>query len=72
MPEQVIKNLLTTEEMAKKLRVPITWIYSKTRETGLGSIPRIRVGKYNRFIESEVWNWLQRQNNERADNLERR
>lgn len=66
MSEKTFDQLLTTEEMAKKLRVHLTWIYSKTRETGPGSIPRIRVGKYNRFIESEVWDWIQRQNNERT------
>ena len=62
---EAIEDLLTTEEMAGKLRVPITWIYSKTRETGPGSIPRIKIGKYNRFVESEVWKWIQKQNGAR-------
>lgn len=66
MTEQTINNLLTTEEMAERLRVPVSWMYYQTRQTGPDSIPRIRVGKYNRFVESEVWKWLQRQNEARA------
>jgi len=56
------QDLLTIIEMAERLKVPKSWLYSRTRETGSGSIPRINVGKYIRFIESEVMDWLRRRN----------
>ncbi len=56
------QELLTIIEMAEKLRVPKSWLYSRTRETGPGTIPRVKVGKYIRFIESEVMDWLKKQN----------
>lgn len=55
-------NLLTIDEMANTLKVPKSWLYSRTRETGAGSIPRIRVGKYIRFIKDDVMAWLNKQN----------
>jgi excisionase family DNA binding protein len=51
-------DLLTIDELAKQLRVPKSWVYSRTRKTGKGSIPRIRVGKYLRFDLEQVMNWL--------------
>jgi excisionase family DNA binding protein len=51
-------DFLTVEELAERLKVPRSWVYSKTRETGLGSIPKVQVGKYIRFSESEEMDWL--------------
>lgn len=51
-------KLLTVEELAKEWRVPKSWIYSRTRERGPKRIPLIRVGKYIRFVESEVMEWI--------------
>ena len=55
-------ELLTINEMAEKLKVHLSWLYSRTRITGPGSIPRIKVGKYLRFVESDVIEWLRKQN----------
>lgn len=55
------QNFLTVEEISEILRVPRSWVYAKTRETGPNAIPRIKVGKYLRFVESEVMDWLKRQ-----------
>lgn len=52
---------LTVEELAEKLRVPKSWIYGQTRQTDLGSMPRIKVGKYLRFRLEDVMAWLERQ-----------
>jgi len=49
---------LTIKEIAAKFKVPVSWFYSRTRETGEGSIPRIKVGKYLRFNEAEVTAWI--------------
>ncbi len=53
---------LTIVELAEKLKVPKSWVYSRTRETGPGTIPRFKVGKYIRFVESDVLAWLEEQN----------
>ena len=57
-----MQELLTVDELSEKLKVQKSWLYSRTRETGLGAIPRIRVGKYIRFNLDEVVKWLERQN----------
>jgi excisionase family DNA binding protein len=51
--------LIGVEEMAKKLDVPVSWLYARTRTD---EIPHLKVGKYVRFDESEVWEWLKKQN----------
>jgi excisionase family DNA binding protein len=53
------QNLISIREMAKKLNVPVSWLYSRTRTN---DIPHYKVGKYVRFDESEVWEWLKKQN----------
>lgn len=58
-------DFLTIDELAEKLRVHKSWLYSKTRETGQEAIPRVKVGKYIRFIEADVMDWLKRQNENR-------
>jgi excisionase family DNA binding protein len=57
-------NLLTISEMAVRLKVHPSWLYSRTRETGEGTIPRIKIGKYIRFNESEVFEWLRKKQDE--------
>jgi excisionase family DNA binding protein len=52
-------NLIGIKEMAKKLDVPVSWLYSRTRSN---DIPHYKVGKYRKFDESEVWEWLKRKN----------
>ena len=56
------QNLLTVDELAKSLNVPKSWVYSRTREIGPGSMPRIKVGKYCRFVLNDVLDWLKSQN----------
>lgn len=56
--ESSTKNLLTIDEMAAGLKVRKSWLYRKTMEKGPGSIPRVRLGKYLRFIEADVMAWL--------------
>jgi excisionase family DNA binding protein len=52
-------QLIDIKEMAEKLAVPVSWLYERTRNN---KIPCIRVGKYLRFRETEVWEWLKQQN----------
>ena len=58
------EELLTVDELAKKLHTPHSWIYSRTRQTGSDTIPMIRVGKYCRFRLAEVLEWLERKSDE--------
>ena len=53
------EELLTVDELAKELKVPHSFIYSRTRQTGPDTIPMIRVGKYCRFRLAEVLKWLE-------------
>jgi len=55
-------NFLTVEELAEKLKVQKSWLYSRTRETGQGTMPRLKVGKYLRFDYQAVMDWLRKQN----------
>jgi excisionase family DNA binding protein len=54
------QNLIGIKEIASKLNVPVSWLYSRTRTN---AIPCYRVGKYLRFDESEIWEWLKQQQN---------
>ena len=54
------QELLTISELSQKLKVAVSWLYSRTREKGENTIPVIRVGKYLRFSFEEVEKWLKR------------
>jgi excisionase family DNA binding protein len=49
------QNLIGIKTMAEILDVPESWIYSRTRTR---EIPHYKVGKYVKFNESEVMEWL--------------
>jgi excisionase family DNA binding protein len=53
--------LLTVEEVAELLRVPPSWVYERTRSRAANRIPGFRLGKYWRFREADVFDWLERQ-----------
>jgi len=53
------ERLLTPDQLAEKLSVPLSWVYSRTRS---GEIPTIRAGKYCRFSLPEVMAWLKKNN----------
>ena len=52
------EKLVGVNELANTLDVPPSWVYSRTRETGPDSIPRIMVGKYVKFQLDEVMTWF--------------
>ena len=60
--EETRGELLTVPELAEALKVPRSWVYSRTRETGPRAMPRYRVGKYVRFCLDDVMDWLKEQN----------
>jgi excisionase family DNA binding protein len=60
-------DFMTIDELAKVLKVPKSWLYSRTRQCGPGTIPRIKIGKYLRFEEEKVMRWLREKNREKLD-----
>ena len=54
-------HLLTIEEVAELLSVPVSWVYGKTRRRSIDRIPGFRLGKYWRFRETDVLAWIERQ-----------
>jgi len=52
------QSLIGIKEMAVKLNVPVSWLYSRTRTN---EIPHYKLGKYVRFDESDVFEWLKKQ-----------
>jgi excisionase family DNA binding protein len=57
------QELITISELSQKLKVPVSWLYSRTRERGEGTIPLVRVGKYLRFKYEDVTDWLREKQN---------
>ena len=56
-----LEELLTVGELASKLKVEPSWVYSQTRKRTRNRLPGFRLGKYWRFRESEVLHWLEEQ-----------
>ena len=44
-------ELLTPEDLADRLKVPLSWVYEQSRQ---GNIPTHRLGRYLRFSLAEV------------------
>ena len=50
-------RLLTADEVAELLSVPVTWVREHTRT---GAIPHVRLGRYLRYREADVFAWVGR------------
>ena len=46
--------LLTVHEVAELLRVPVSWVYERTRRRGSERLPHLKIGKYLRFRLHEL------------------
>jgi predicted DNA-binding transcriptional regulator AlpA len=53
-------RILTVEQVAGLLQIPKSSVYEKTRGRpgGTPALPCRRVGKYLRFFEAEIMQWL--------------
>ena len=49
-PDNVVR-LFTIKEAAEVLRIPISWLYERTRRN---AIPYRRIGKYIRFTQDDL------------------
>ena len=50
-------RILTVNDLAQKLQVKPSWIYTQPKK-GPGALPRMRIGKYLRFSERAIDEWL--------------
>ena len=51
--------LLTVHEVAEFLKVPVSWVYERTRRRGIERLPHIKIGKYLRFHLHEIESYLE-------------
>jgi predicted DNA-binding transcriptional regulator AlpA len=58
------EQLIDVRELAEALSVPVSWVYSRTRQKGTDTIPHLKLGKYRRFRLCEVIAYLEKQQNE--------
>jgi len=49
------EDILTPEELAERLKVPVSWVYKKSAAS---AFPVLRCGRYLRFSWPEVCAWL--------------
>lgn len=65
MTEISVEEILTPKEVAARLKVPVSWLYEQTRNRGRlrsrDALPHRKMGRYLRFVWSEVVQWLDRQ-----------
>jgi excisionase family DNA binding protein len=54
-------DLLTVKDVAEILRVPVSWVYGRTRKRSLDRLPGMRLGKYWRYRREDIAAWLRRQ-----------
>lgn len=59
-PSEGAGIMLTVHDVAEILKVPVSWVYVRTRDHSPDRIPGYRLGKYWRFREAEVRAWLER------------
>ena len=55
------EGLLTIQQVAELLHVPVSWVYGRTRRRSIERLPGIRLGKYWRFREEEIHAWVESQ-----------
>ena len=52
-------SLLTVQEVAALLKVPVSWVYEHTRRECEDPLPAIKVGKYLRFFKRDLYDHLE-------------
>jgi excisionase family DNA binding protein len=49
-------RLLTADEVAELLSVPVSWVRESTRS---GAMPCVELGRYRRYVRADVEAWLE-------------
>ena len=55
-----MKRLLTVPEAAEILKIPTSWLYERSRHNALEHLGMVRVGKYLRFRQEAIEEYLER------------
>lgn len=53
-----MNRFLSVNQLAEILGVPVSWIYDRTRQGGPEQLPHYKIGKYVRFAEAEIEEYL--------------
>ena len=53
-------ELMTVQQVAELLQVPVSWVYGRMRKRSQERLPAYRLGKYWRFDKEEVLVWVAR------------
>ena len=51
-------ELLTVNDVARLLKVPISWVYERCREGATNPLPHLKLGKYLRFSKSSLFEYM--------------
>jgi len=54
-------TLLTVNDVARLLQVPVSWVYDHTRLSCHDPLPVIKLGKYVRFLAADIQAYLERE-----------
>ena len=57
------ERLLTAQEVAEQLAVPLSWVREATRD---GRLPHLKLGRYRRYQAAAIQAWL---NQQQSDHL---
>lgn len=49
------ERLLTAQEVAELLAVPLSWVREATRD---GRLPHLKLGRYRRYQQTAIETWL--------------
>jgi predicted DNA-binding transcriptional regulator AlpA len=52
-------QLLSVQEVASLLHVPVSWVYEHTRPRCATPLPHIKLGKYLRFLPTDIRTYLE-------------
>jgi predicted DNA-binding transcriptional regulator AlpA len=66
------EDILTPEQLAKRLQVGVSWVYEKSRPRGShdrNPLPVLRCGRYLRFYWPDVCQWLRNGAKEHATSV---
>lgn len=53
-------ELLTAEEVAQFLKVPLSWVYERSRQRSSDPLPHVKLGKYLRFYKSDLLDYMEK------------
>lgn len=56
--ESLVEHLLTIQDLARMLKLPVSWVREHVRAGARDRIPGFKLGKYWRFRREDIFAWL--------------